>query len=141
MHILGQGRNGDDPNKPRIKMPDALTDEQGYHRWKHQQEGMAEQMFGYGISIACPKHPKPQFAPRPCMACDHCEQQDEVHPDGIFLMPRKFFLCKKCLDLYERNRFDLGYDLKIRCRLCIKTEILRINKINPTLCDDLGIPH
>ena len=125
-------------SKP-IPMPDP-KDGIAWNNWRHQHENGAEQMFQYGIRVACPKHPAPDHTPRPVMACDHCEQQDEVHPKGILFMPKKYFLCRECFNLLERHRFHLGTDLKIRCRLCIKAEIIRISQINPTLCDDLSIP-
>lgn len=125
------------PEGPRIAMPE-YTNTVAWNDWKHKAENTAEMVFSYGLSVACPIHPK-EMAPKPCMCCDHCTEQDPVHPVGIVLMPKKYFLCRDCFNLLERHRFDLAYDLKIQCRKCVKKEILRISQIDPTLCDDLSI--
>lgn len=100
-------------------------------------EDSAFRMWHYGLTIACDKH---RPTGKPCIACDHCVKQDEVHPDGIILTNKFYFICTKCLSLIEKHKFDFYYHLKTACRSCIQDEIKRITLINPELFIDGTIP-
>ncbi len=69
-------------------------------------------------------------------ACDHCTEQDPIHPDGIVRMPKAYFLCKKCLLLLESHKLQFVYEVKIECNQCIWAEIQRIMQIDPYKFED-----
>ena len=70
---------------------------------------------------------------RAALACKHCTRQDEVHPVGIVLMPKRYYVCMECLELIERKKFKYGTELIIVCRACVDAEITRLLTINPEL--------
>ena len=96
--------------------------------------------FFMAATIECPNgiHSKAgQFA-KPVFACDHCTQQDPVHPDGIILTEKGFFVCQKCFDRMNSHRnWKFWQDLKTHCQHCIQDEIARIKSIDPTLFRDI----
>jgi hypothetical protein len=96
--------------------------------------------FFMAPTVDCPKqihNQKPQFA-KPVFACDHCVEQDPVHPNGIVLMDRGFYVCQRCFNAIEARRgWKYWEDLKVTCHHCVKDEVNRITKINPELFLDL----
>lgn len=77
-----------------------------------------------------------QYA-KPIFACQHCAEQDPVHPNGIVLMPHGFYVCQKCFNLMERRKFKHAHELFFQCHHCVKDEIDRILLIDPSLFVDL----
>jgi len=71
--------------------------------------------------------------------CKHVYPQDEMHPDGLVFHPRRYYCCKKCLDLIERKRFKFSTEMVLRCYLCINEESYRLHKINPEFVVDLTV--
>ncbi len=96
-----------------------------------------------GITMGCMRNIHGRCAH--VVSCAHCTRQDEKNPSGIVWFPWKhkilgkrsgFFLCKKCLDLKERKRFNIR-ELYINCYLCIMAESQRLMAIDPALIVDL----
>jgi len=77
------------------------------------------------------------------LACAHTVHQDELHPAGLLYVPlqmykdRGFYLCRECLKLMERHKFDFYYELRFTCWYCILEEAERLRQINPHLVVDL----
>ena len=96
-------------------------------------ENAAKHITVHG-TVRCDKHPQA----KPVMACRHCHEQDEVHPDGVVFMEHHYFLCFKCLELVEKVRFKWNSELYIYCYPCIQEEIARLKSISPLLFQDLS---
>lgn len=77
------------------------------------------------------------FTPPMAMGCAHVTQQDEVHPVGIVLTPKRYYVCRVCWDRIQRRRFNFASEIGTRCWQCIADEAERIRQINPTLNMDL----
>jgi len=85
-------------------------------------------------SVECGKN---AHRPAQCVfACDHCVEQDPVHPVGMIFTPFKYFLCMKCYHQHMVRKLDLAYKLKAQCNQCIIDEWERIKKIDPTKVRD-----
>jgi hypothetical protein len=69
-------------------------------------------------------------------ACDHCEHQDEVHPDGMIFTPYRYFICNKCYAKHQLMSLNFQYELKTRCWNCILDECMRLKNIDPKLVRD-----
>jgi len=96
--------------------------------------------FYMAPTVDCPKkiHSAPPSFAKPVFSCEHCAEQDPVHPQGIILMDRGFYVCKRCFDRIEAHRgWTYWEDLKIQCHHCIKDEVNRISRIDPGLFRDL----
>lgn len=103
---------------------------------REQFEQNSARLFAYAVT-RCPKelhlpHAKCAFA------CDHVAEQDQDKPDGIVLMPAKYYLCFKCLQLMESHRFNRWNEIKVCCRPCVEETIARIIATHPTLFRDLS---
>lgn len=74
---------------------------------------------------------------KPIFCCRHCVDQDEVHPDGIVLMPHGFYVCQTCFNLIERKKFKHAEELVSQCHHCVQDEVDRIVARDPSLFVDL----
>lgn len=110
-----------------------------FYEQKEAAQEAAQNLY-FRTVVECPvkldNKPKHTLA-KACMACRHCRQQDEVHPDGIVLMPDRYYLCIPCLALFERKKFFLLRDGVITCRACVMEEAERIARIDPANFKDL----
>ncbi len=108
------------------------TPDEQYEEDRNVAENAAQHLT-ITASVKCDKH----WQAAPVMACQHCHQQDEIHPDGVVFMPHSYFLCFKCLNNVERKRFIFNKELFIYCLPCVEAEIARIKGISPLLFNDL----
>ena len=105
-----------------------------YERRLERTKQTAQSTFYSGAVQKCSKNK--HFPGKVVFACDHCETQDPVHPNGIIFSPFKYFLCMRCYQNHMVRKLDLAHILKTRCFQCITDEIARIKAINPSLVKD-----
>jgi len=105
-----------------------------WYEQKETAEEAAKNLY-FRTVIGCPIN-KHQLA-KACFACRHCRMQDEVHPDGIVLLPNRMYLCVPCLALMERRKFKVMTDGIATCRACVMEEVDRIMRIDPAKFKDL----
>jgi hypothetical protein len=106
---------------------------------------VAQEQWQYmGIGWRCPERhsyletQQQQMA----LACAHIIHQDEIHPAGMVYLPlaiykdRGFYICRECLRLLERKKFNFWNELRFTCWYCILEEAQRLRQLNPELvCD------
>jgi hypothetical protein len=93
---------------------------------------IAEQVSYAGTIQRCETHGMAKVI----FACDHCEHQDPVHPNGMIMTPYRYFLCNRCYAKHQLMSLDFAHELKTRCWNCILDEWSRIKLINPTILHD-----
>jgi len=111
---------------------------QGYQERLDQMNQSAAFMAYSAAVVACPKNK--HFPGKAVFSCDHCHNQDPVHPDGVIRSPFFYFLCKTCYTRHMSRKLDLAYKLKTSCLQCIQDEITRIKAIDPGKFQDFLMP-
>jgi hypothetical protein len=151
--ILDPNKYGTDDGK--LEHFGALKQFDPYEDERHKADSLAYQMYGAEVqgtqkgpawgfktphgfymapTVSCLVHP---FA-KPVFSCKHCPEQDPVHPEGIILSERGFYVCKTCFGKMEsRRRWKYWEELTAQCHHCIKAEVDRILNLDPTKFTDM----
>jgi hypothetical protein len=147
MGILQMYPQGEDKNAP-TQMGGGLIDysklpktgreydpslEMPYEEQCKRFEKQAEWTAYSGAFMQCDTHKMGKVV----FACEHCHEQDPVHPVGMVFSPFKYFLCTDCYKKHQMQSLDFAYVLKTRCWNCILDEWMRISKLDPYKCVDL----
>jgi hypothetical protein len=110
---------------PQLEMP--------YEEQVARFEKQAQWTAYSGAFMHCDTHKMGKVV----FACDHCHEQDPVHPVGMVFSPFKYFLCGDCFKKHKMQSLDFARCLKTRCWNCILDEWSRISLRDPNLCVDL----
>jgi hypothetical protein len=98
-------------------------------------ENSAESFMYMKIAVECVA--KKHWPGNAIFACTHCVKQDPIHPVGIWLMPRGYYLCKWCFEKYGHRDSTLWYEVATACWDCVIEEITRIRALDPKNFVDL----
>lgn len=78
--------------------------------------------------ITCKVHP---YA-KPVFSCAHCMEQDPVHPDGIILSDKGWYVCRTCWNRITSSKWRYWEQLQGNCHHCVKAMVEKLIAKDPT---------